>query len=351
MFVDEARVRVKAGDGGDGIVAFRKEKYVNRGGPSGGDGGKGGDVILVATHNCDTLSDFRHVRTVAAEDGQPGGKNNMTGRSGEDAIVEVPVGTIVTDLQSKEVVADLTESEQRITIARGGDGGHGNSRFATSTNRTPRHARPGWPGEEMELHLELKLIADIALVGYPSVGKSTLISVLSNARPKIGDYPFTTITPNLGVVQIDRNTEFVLADVPGLIEGAHKGQGLGIQFLKHIERTSLIAHVIEVTPKLEGHDDGRDPIDDFDRINNELKQFNPELADRDQLVVLNKCDLPFVTAQRERLQQYFEDELNLPFVAVSAATREGLDDMRAAMARAVTTGTFSPEETFFPTQD
>lgn len=335
MFVDEAELIVEAGDGGDGMVAFRKEKYINKGGPTGGDGGRGGDVLLEATTNCNTLDAFRHIRTLKAENGRHGGIKNMTGRGGEDEVAEVPVGTIVTDLETGEVIADLTKPGERIVVARGGDGGHGNARFATSTNRTPRRATPGWPGEERRLHLELKLIADIALVGYPSVGKSTLIAALSNARPKIGDYPFTTITPNLGVVKWKQFSEFVIADVPGLIEGAHEGHGLGTQFLKHIERTELIAHIIEVTPQLEGYEDERDPIDDFHRINHELESFNPELAEHPQLVVLNKCDLPFVAERKDELERYFEDELGLPFIAISAANHENLDELKKMMGQAV----------------
>lgn len=343
MFVDEAELIVRAGDGGDGMVAFRKEKYINKGGPNGGDGGRGGDVILIATNNCNTLDAFRHHRTLKADDGRPGGIKNMTGRSGEEQVAEVPVGTIVTDLETGEVIADMTRAGEKVVVARGGDGGQGNARFATSTNRTPRRATPGWPGEERHLNLELKLIADIALVGYPSVGKSTLIAALSNARPKIGDYPFTTITPNLGVVKWKQFREFVIADVPGLIEGAHEGHGLGTQFLKHIERTELIAHIIEVTPQLEGHEDERDPIKDFHRINHEMASFSAELENQPQLVVLNKCDLPFVARRKEELRAYFEDELELPFIAISAANHENLEELKKIMGQAVDRGEFADQ--------
>ena len=345
MFVDEAQVDVAAGDGGDGAVAFRREKFVPRGGPAGGDGGKGGDVIFVASNNCNTLHDFRHVRHLRGERGSDGGTNNKSGKGGNDAVVEVPVGTLITDRETGELLADLTEPNQRFVAARGGDGGQGNARFATSTNRTPKRATPGWPGETKRLHLELKLIADVALVGYPSVGKSTIISVLSNARPKIADYPFTTLIPNLGVVKFGDFGEFVIADVPGLIEGAHEGQGLGTQFLKHIERTNLIAHIIEVTPQLEGHETTRDPIEDFKRINLELEKFNPDLADRPQLVVLNKCDLPFAQAEEPRLRAYFVDELGLPFVAISAAAHQNLDELRNRLGEAVARNSFvAPKE-------
>lgn len=344
MFVDEAEIEIHAGAGGDGMVAFRREKYVDNGGPAGGDGGKGGDVVLVATHNCHTLYDFRHKRTVKAEKGKGGGPNNMTGRSGPDAIVYVPVGTIVTDADTQEVLADLTVEGEKLVVAKGGDGGFGNSRFTTSTNRTPRKCTPGWPGEDRRLHLELKLIADIALVGYPSVGKSTLIAALSNARPKIAAYPFTTLVPNLGVVKWKDYGEFVIADVPGLIEGAHEGHGLGTQFLKHIERTNLIVHLVEVTPQLEGHEDERDAIQDFHRICNELYKFNPELEKRPHLVVLNKADLPFVQEREEELRAYFEGELKMPFISISAVARLGLDELINRMGNAVDKGQFTAEK-------
>lgn len=347
MFVDEAKIEVSAGDGGNGAIAFRREKFVPRGGPAGGDGGKGGDVIFVASTNCNTLSDFRHVRHVRGERGADGGTNNKSGKQGADAVVEVPVGTLITNADTHELLVDMTEPGQRFVAAKGGDGGHGNARFATSTNRTPKRATPGWPGEKLTLHLELKLIADVALVGYPSVGKSTLISVLSNARPKIAEYPFTTLVPNLGVVKFGDYGEYVIADVPGLIEGAHEGQGLGTQFLKHIERTNLIAHIIEVTPQLQGHETQRDPIEDFNRINDELKKFNPELARRPQLVVLNKIDLPFTASQEERLRAYFVDELGLPFVAISAAAHQNLDELRNRLGEAVARQSFVvPKETW-----
>ncbi len=340
MFVDEATVEVKAGKGGDGVVAFRREKYVPRGGPAGGDGGRGGDVVFRATNNCNTLADFRHVRYIKAKNGLHGGPKNMTGKDGESAIHDVPVGTIIKDVDTGEVLGDLVKEGQEVVVATGGDGGFGNSRYATATNRTPKKCTPGWPGEEKKIHLELKLIADIALVGYPSVGKSTLIAALSNARPKIAAYPFTTLVPNLGVVRWKMTKEFVIADIPGLIEGAHEGHGLGIQFLKHIERTNLIVHIVEVTQQLEGHEDERDPIEDFHRICKELENFNPELAERPQLVVLNKCDLPFVREKEEALRAYFEDELGYPFLAISAAGHINLDALTDAMGRAVEEGQF-----------
>ena len=265
MFVDEARVVVTAGRGGDGMVAFRREKYVPRGGPAGGDGGKGGDVVFVGTHNANTLADFRNQRHIRAESGRHGGPKNMTGRHGEDAIVYVPVGTIIIDAESGEQIADMEREGQRVMIARGGDGGLGNQHFASSRNRAPRKATSGHAGEDRTLSLELKLVADVGLVGYPSVGKSTLISAISAARPKIAAYPFTTLVPNLGVVTWHDSREFIVADIPGLIDGAHRGEGLGIQFLKHVQRTGLLLHILEVQPPFEDgtseeSEPGREPI-------------------------------------------------------------------------------------------
>ena len=336
MFVDEANVSVHAGRGGDGMVTFRREKYVARGGPAGGDGGRGGDVVLEASDRCNTLADFRHTPALRAQNGRPGGPNRRTGRGGEDKVAVVPVGTIVTDTQTGEIVADLTKPGERVVVARGGDGGFGNARFKTSTNRAPRKATEGWPGEERELHLELKLIADVALVGYPSVGKSTLIAALSNAKPRIADYPFTTLTPNLGVVKFGDFGEFVIADVPGLIEGAHEGHGLGIEFLKHIERTRLIAHIIEVRPETV---QDRDPLTDFERITSELEAYDPEVASRPTLVVLNKLDLPDTQARLDELAAEFARR-GLPFLAVSAATTENLDTLRNRLGEAVSRGAF-----------
>lgn len=343
MFVDEAQVEVIAGRGGDGMVSFRREKYVARGGPNGGDGGKGGDVIVVGTHNASTLHDFRHKQRIKAESGRPGGSNNMTGRNGEDAIIEVPVGTLIYDVETGELLADITESDQRVVVAKGGDGGMGNFRFKSSTNRAPRRATPGHPAEERTLKMELKLIADVGLVGFPSVGKSTIIAAISSARPKVGAYPFTTLVPNLGVVQWKNMQSFVVADIPGLIEGAHEGQGLGIQFLKHVERTRLLVHVLEVTPSMEGQEDEREPIKDYEVILEELEKFNPELLDRPQLVVLNKVDLPFVQEELERVRAHFEDELGLTFLPISAATGENLDEFKNLLGEAVATGDFGED--------
>ena len=345
MFVDEATFRATAGDGGSGIIAFHREKYVDRGGPSGGNGGKGGDVLLRATNNCNTLADFRHKRHIRADNGRPGGPNNMTGAGGDDVLIDVPVGTLVYDQESGEQLADLTRDGETYIVARGGDGGYGNAHYKSARRRAPRHCTPGFPGEQRELRLELKLIADVALVGYPSVGKSTIIAALSNARPKIADYPFTTLVPNLGVVPFGAYGEYVIADVPGLIEGAHEGLGLGIQFLKHIERTNLIVHVLEVTQQLDGHEDERDPIGDFERLSSELEKYNPELLDRPSIVVLNKVDLPWVAEREDELRAHFEG-LGMPFFAVSAAANINMTDLKNRLGEAVSRGAFDPRESW-----
>jgi GTPase len=343
MFVDEAEVTVSAGRGGDGLVAWRREKFVPRGGPAGGDGGKGGDVRFVATTNVNTLSDFRHVRQIKAESGRPGGPNKMSGKQGDDAIVYVPVGTMIIDAETDELLADLTEIGQEIIIAEGGQGGLGNQHFATSRNQAPRKFTEGKPGQFFRLKLELKLIADIGLVGFPSVGKSTLISMISSARPKIAAYPFTTLVPNLGVVKWKNMREFVVADIPGLIEGAHEGHGLGIQFLKHIERTNLIVHIVEVVPTLEDQPTDREPIRDFEIIQSELEKFNPELLEHPQLIVLNKVDLPYVRAEVERLEAYFAGELGMPFLPISAATGENIEELKDLLGHAVAEGRFGKD--------
>ncbi len=344
MFVDEAKIEVIAGRGGDGMVAFRREKYVARGGPNGGDGGRGGDVIVVATDNASTLHDYRHQQRIKAESGRPGGPKNMTGRDGKDAVIEVPVGTIVRNAETGQILGDLTTNGDRLVVAEGGDGGLGNTRFKSSTNRAPRKATPGRPGEELTLELELKLIADVGLVGFPSVGKSTLIAAISSARPKIGAYHFTTIVPNLGVVNWKNAEPFVVADIPGLIEGAHEGQGLGTQFLRHVERTNLIVHVLEVVPTIEGQEDTRDPIRDYEAICQELEKFNADLLDNPQLVVLNKIDLPFVADELERVRKHFEEELELPFLAISAATGENIDEFKDLLSQGVSRGDFGADK-------
>ncbi|WP_048600459.1 GTPase ObgE [Rubeoparvulum massiliense] len=325
MFVDIVKIYVKGGDGGNGMVAFRREKFVPMGGPAGGDGGKGGDVIFEVDEGMHTLMDFRYQRHFKAERGEHGRSKNQFGRNAEDMIVKVPSGTIVTDLDSGELIADLTEHGQRALIAKGGRGGRGNSRFATSRHPAPEIAEKGEPGQERNIQLEMKLIADVGLVGFPSVGKSTLLSVVTSAKPKIADYPFTTLTPNLGVVDVGDGRSFVLADLPGLIEGAHQGAGLGHQFLRHVERTRLLVHVIDMAAV-----EGRDPYEDFVKIEEELYQYHQGLADRPQIIVANKMDIP---EAEENLQRFKEQlDRDLPIIPISAVTREGLRPLLLAIA-------------------
>jgi GTP-binding protein len=289
MFIDQVEVLVRSGKGGDGAVHFRREKYVPRGGPDGGDGGKGGDVILEVAPTLNTLNSFQRRQKYIAQDGARGGRSNMTGRSAEDLIIPVPPGTVVYDSKEGNVLSDLVETGQRLTVARGGRGGRGNARFATSTNQTPRVGERGEPGEERNLRLELKLIADVGIVGVPNAGKSTFLAAVTNARPKVAPYPFTTLEPNLGVANLDEDTSLVLADIPGLIEGAHLGVGLGHDFLRHIQRTRILIHLLDGLSE--------DPLLDFAQINSELALFDPELALKPQIVAINKIDLPQV---RER---------------------------------------------------
>lgn len=281
-FIDYAKIYVKAGNGGRGIVSFHHEKYVPKGGPDGGNGGKGGDIIFRANPNLTTLLDFKYKHNYKAEDGKPGGTNNKTGRNGEDYIILVPCGTIIKDASKGEILADLVEPWQEFIAARGGRGGRGNAEFATSTNQTPRFAEEGQPGEEREILLELKVLADVGIVGFPNVGKSTLISVISAARPKIADYPFTTLVPNLGVVQIEDSKSFVVADIPGLVEGASEGRGLGLQFLRHIERTKVLLFLIDANTD--------NPKKDFQILLNELKKYNKELLQKEKVIAFSKMD-------------------------------------------------------------
>ena len=338
MFVDECEIEVQAGRGGDGFVSFRREKYVPKGGPSGGDGGCGGDVVFVATTNEHTLSEYRHARLIEADDGEIGGPQQRTGADGEERVARVPVGTLVYDRDTGEEIADLTDEGERVVVAEGGDGGFGNTHFKSSTNRAPRQSTDGHEGEHRRLRLEIKMIADVGLVGFPSVGKSTLIAALSNAKPKQADYPFTTLTPNLGVVGWKDFREFVIADCPGLIEGAHKGEGLGTQFLKHIERTEVIVHVLEVQPEAEGVPSERDAIEDFEIIYEELESYDADLVERPQIVALNKIDLPYVRDEADRLRTYFEEERDIPFVTISAATGENLDEFKDVVGKIVYEG-------------
>lgn len=325
MFVDKAKITVKAGNGGNGAVSFHREKYVAAGGPDGGDGGRGGDVIFQVDTNLSTLLDFRYKRKFAAPNGQDGSGGNSTGKSAEPLIVRVPRGTLVREAGSGRVVADLSGDEP-VVIAKGGNGGKGNARFATSTRQIPRFAKPGFPGEELELTLELKLLADVGLVGFPNVGKSTLISVVSAAKPKIANYHFTTLTPVLGVVRVEEGKSFVMADIPGLIEGASEGVGLGHEFLRHVERCRLILHVVDVSGI-----EGRDPIADFEAINRELKSFSEELAERPQIVAANKCDMA-TSEQIETFRAYIQEK-GCPFFEISAATTAGTKELIAAVAR------------------
>ncbi|MBI2820782.1 MAG: GTPase ObgE [Acidobacteria bacterium] len=318
MFIDTAKIYIKAGDGGRGCVAFRREKYVPRGGPSGGDGGDGGSIYLRSNPQLNTLLRFRFNQHFVAERGQHGMGSDRHGRNGQDLIVEVPLGTLVFDERDHRLLYDFQRPGEQILIAKGGKGGRGNAAFKSSTNQAPLRAEQGLPGEEMTLLLELKLLADVGLIGFPNVGKSTLISVISAARPKIADYPFTTLTPNLGVVQYSSETHFVVADIPGLIEGAHQGSGLGDQFLRHIERTKLLAHLIDVS---EGS--GRDPVDDYRIVREELRLFKPELAQKPQILVASKID---ILQNRDRLKavDLLAQREGLAFVAISSVTRQGV---------------------------
>ena len=326
MFIDEVRIRVKAGDGGNGCLAFRREKYVPRGGPSGGDGGRGGDVVFVASEHHNTLLHFRFNPEHTAERGRHGEGSNRTGRDGASIDVPVPVGTIVYDDESGELLHDFTEAGDRFVIARGGRGGRGNQHFATPTHQAPTEHEPGHTGEEKRLRLELKLLADVGLVGFPNAGKSTLISRISAARPKIADYPFTTLEPNLGVVSAGDET-FVVADIPGLIEGAHLGHGLGVQFLRHIERTHLLVHLVDVSEAT-----GRDPGEDFRIVMEELESFSQELARKPMFVAASKVDIAQDASRAEAIKA-LAAEKNLPFYEISSVTGLGIEDLKYNMAQ------------------
>ncbi|WP_404458793.1 GTPase ObgE [Sutcliffiella horikoshii] len=325
MFVDQVKIYVKGGDGGNGMVAFRREKYVPDGGPAGGDGGKGADVILQVEEGLRTLMDFRYKRHFKATRGEHGMSKNQHGRNSEAMIVKVPPGTVVMDDDTKETLADLTEHGQQYVVAKGGRGGRGNSRFATPRNPAPEVAENGEPGQERYVVLELKVLADVGLVGFPSVGKSTLLSVVSAAKPKIAEYHFTTIVPNLGVVETEDGRSFVMADLPGLIQGAHEGVGLGHQFLRHIERTRVIIHVVDM-----GGLEGRDPYEDYKTINEELKEYNMRLTERAQLVVANKMDMPDAEENLEIFKQQLGNDVKV--FPISALTRSGLRDLLYAVA-------------------
>jgi GTP-binding protein len=330
-FVDEVRIKVKAGDGGDGAVAWRREKFIPRGGPAGGDGGWGGDVVLVVDPQLSTLLDYRYVREHKAKNGEQGRGNDQNGLSQPALELRVPPGTVVKDLATGEVIVDLEAHGQRFVVAKGGRGGLGNMNFATSTNQAPRFAQPGTKGEEKELQLELRLLADVGIVGYPNAGKSTLISRVSRARPKIADYPFTTLTPNLGVVGW-RGKSFVVADVPGLIEGAHAGAGLGHQFLRHLGRTKVLIHLVD--PLAPG--EGRGPRADKDAIDRELALYSPELARKPQIVAVTKMDVPEARERYRELVKSFARRKRKPqILAISAVTGEGVDELLDAVAKAL----------------
>jgi len=317
MFVDIAKIHLKAGKGGDGAVSFHREKYVAAGGPDGGDGGKGGDIVFKADSNLSTLADFRYKRKYSAEAGQNGGASRCTGKSAQNLVISVPVGTLVKDAETGRIIADISDDEP-VVIAKGGNGGWGNQHFATSTRQVPRFAKSGNPGEELDVTLELKLLADVGLIGFPNVGKSTLVSVVSEARPRIANYPFTTLTPVLGVVRMDEGSSFVMADIPGLIEGAGEGIGLGHEFLRHVERCRMLIHVLDVSGS-----EGRDPKEDFEIINHELSVFNEELALRPQIIAGNKCDL-LGEDEIEEIKTYFENK-GYTFFPIMAAIAEGTD--------------------------
>ncbi len=328
MFIDEAKVVVAGGGGGNGCVAFRREKFVPRGGPSGGDGGRGGSVYLESSEHLNTLLKFRYTHEFRAERGRHGEGSNRHGRAGDDRAVTVPVGTLVSDDETGEMLWDFDAPGQRFLAARGGRGGRGNARFATSTRQAPRKAEPGGPGEERTLRLELKLLADVGLVGFPNVGKSTLIARLSSAHPKIADYPFTTLEPCLGVVGLDRERSFVMADIPGLIEGAHEGRGLGTRFLRHIERTRLLLHLIDVADS-----SGRDPVEDHHVILKELESFSPTVASKPMLLVASRTDVAGDGKRLEALRRFCREQ-GRPLSEISSVTGAGLEELKqAAWAR------------------
>lgn len=321
MFIDIAKVSVKAGKGGNGSVAFRREKYEPMGGPAGGDGGDGGSIILVADEGLRTLMDFRYKRRYQAENGEDGRNKKQFGSDGKDLVLKVPIGTLVKDEETDIVLADLKENGQRYICAKGGRGGRGNTKFKNSIRRTPRFAEPGTKGEEREIVLELKLIADIGLIGFPNVGKSTILASITSAKPKIANYHFTTLKPNLGVVSIGEGHSYVIADIPGLIEGAAGGSGLGLEFLRHVERTKLLLHVIDTSGQ-----EGRDPILDFHKINEELKQYSEKLSEKKQIIVLNKMDILEARENLSKIKSEFESKYEI--LEVSAATGEGLDVLK-----------------------
>lgn len=319
-FIDEAIITVQSGDGGRGCVSFRREKFIPRGGPDGGDGGKGGDVVFITTSRKRTLYQFRFQKHFKVKNGAHGQGKRKTGKTGQDLVIELPPGTLVTDTETGQIIKDLIEPGERLVLAKGGRGGQGNARFKTSTNRSPRFAQPGEPGETKKVKLELKLLADVGIIGLPNAGKSTLITTVSSARPKIGNYPFTTLTPSLGVVETDRGEPFVVADIPGLVKGAHKGTGLGTRFLRHIERTRILVHLVDVSAI-----DSDDPLHDYNTINKELAKYNQKLAEKPQIVVLNKIDLPDTRKAAKTFQSAAKGK---KVTLISALTGKGVDDLK-----------------------
>ena len=328
-FIDEAIITVQSGDGGRGCVSFRREKFIPRGGPDGGDGGKGGDVVFITTSRKRTLYQFRFQKQFKSKNGAHGQGKRKTGKTGQDLVIELPPGTLVTDAETGQIINDLIKSGERLVLAKGGRGGQGNARFKTSTNRSPRFAQPGEPGETKKVKLELKLLADVGIIGLPNAGKSTLITTVSSARPKIGNYPFTTLTPSLGVVETDRGEPFVVADIPGLVKGAHKGTGLGIRFLRHIERTRILVHLVDVSAI-----DSDDPLHGYDTINKELAKYNHKLAEKPQIVVLNKIDLPDALKAAKTFQSAAKGK---KVTLISALTGKGVDDLKLQIVQLLDT--------------
>jgi GTP-binding protein len=331
-FIDYVKIHVKAGDGGRGCVSFRREKYVPRGGPDGGDGGKGGDIIIKATKELNTLLDLRYQREYKAERGEHGKGSNKHGRDGEGRVISVPVGTLIKNAETEEIIADLDHHDAEVVAAKGGRGGLGNAHFATPTRQAPKFAQPGEEGQEKWLVLELKLLADVGLIGLPNAGKSTFISVISSAKPKIADYPFTTLVPNLGVVKLEDFRSFVVADIPGLIEGAHRGAGLGFQFLRHVERTSILLHLVDISDI-----PTTDPVEDFEKINMELVLYSPDLLNKPMAVAGTKLDIAHDKIRLNRLKEYCRDK-GLDFFPISSATGEGIQKLIIYLSRKVEEG-------------
>ncbi|QTA79858.1 GTPase [Desulfonema limicola] len=348
-FIDEALITVRSGDGGRGCVSFRRERFIPKGGPDGGDGGKGGDVIFTTASQKRTLYHLQYKKHYKAKNGQGGQGNQKTGRGGDDVIIDIPPGTLVSDADTGEIIKDFTQPDETFIIAHGGRGGQGNLRFKSSTNRVPRFAQPGEPGQTLNLKLDLKLLADVGIMGFPNAGKSTLISVISSAKPKVADYPFTTLIPNLGVVKTDMGEPFVVADIPGLIEGAHTGAGLGIQFLRHIERTSILIHLIDALDI-----DPDNPLSRYRAINSELARYSPALSEKPQVVVLNKMDMPGADVAAELFESAVKDSKEeIDFICISAVTGKDIDKLKIKIVQYLDLYQKSPvrENSFQENQD